>query len=147
DLILAGEWMDIVFLQNDKGKFHDVSKTSGVSGQSGWWNSIAPGDFDNDGDIDYVLGNVGQNSFYRVDADHPAKIYAKDFDNNGSYDAIPTLFLEDEKGNKNEYPAQTRDDLIKQMISMRAKFQTYRTFADATIDKLLSKENLQDALV
>jgi hypothetical protein len=37
--------------------------------------------------------------------------------------------------------------MIKQMISMRAKFQTYRTFGDATIDKLLSKENLQDALI
>jgi hypothetical protein len=147
DMILAGEWMNIRFFKNEKGTLKDISGTTGISDEKGWWNSIAPGDFDNDGDIDYVIGNVGQNSFYRVDHEHPGRIYAKDFDNNGSYDAIPTLYLKDEEGKKKEFPAQTRDDLIKQMISMRSKFQTYRAFANATIDKLLTPEDLRNALV
>ena len=147
DMILAGEWMNIQFFKNDNGRLVNISATSGISDEKGWWNSIAPGDFDNDGDIDYILGNVGKNTFYRVDHEHPGKIYAKDFDNNGSYDAIPTLYLKDEDGKRKEFPAQTRDDLIKQMISMRSKFQNYRSFADATIDKILSPEDLKDALV
>ncbi|MFL5742456.1 MAG: VCBS repeat-containing protein [Flavisolibacter sp.] len=147
DLLLAGEWMPMKILKNDKGIFKDITSSSGIDQQKGWWNSIAAGDFDNDGDIDYILGNAGQNSFYRVSQQYPARIYAKDFDDNGSYDAIPTLYLEDEQGNKKEFPAQTRDDLIKQMISMRAKFQTYHSFATASIDKLLSKDDLKGALV
>ncbi|MFL5773777.1 MAG: FG-GAP repeat domain-containing protein, partial [Flavisolibacter sp.] len=121
--------------------------SSGISDQTGWWNSIAPGDFDNDGDMDYILGNTGQNTFYRVSKNYPAKIYAKDFNNDGNYDAIPSLYLHDEDGKVKEYPAQTRDDLIKQMISMRAKFLTYNSFAKATINDLLSKDDLKDALI
>lgn len=147
DLVLAGEWMGVTFLKNNKGVFENVSNSTGINNQLGWWTSIAPGDFDNDGDIDYIVGNAGQNTFYRVNEKYPARIYAKDFDNNGSYDAIPSLYLKDEKQNKKEYPAQTRDDLAKQMISMRAKFQNYTSFAHATIDKLLTKEDLKDALI
>src|SRR6185295_6871712 len=87
------------------------------------------------------------NTFYRASSQSPAKIYAKDFNNDGNYDAIPTLFLQDEKGKLKEYPAQTRDDLIKQMISMRAKFTTYQSFAKATINDLLSNDDLKDAII
>jgi hypothetical protein len=147
DLILTGEWMNVKFFKNDKGIYKDISAASGTNDQLGWWNSIAPGDFDNDGDIDYVLGNAGQNTLYRVSPECPGKIYAKDFNNDGNYDAIPSLFLQDEDGQKKEYPVQTRDDLIKQMISMRARFQTYRAFANTTMDKVLTGEELKEALV
>jgi hypothetical protein len=147
DLILTGEWMSVQFFKNDKGILKNISANSGINDQKGLWNSIAAGDFDNDGDIDYIAGNLGQNSFYKASTQYPAKIYAKDFDNNGSYDAIPALYIPDEKGKLREYPAQTRDDLIKQMISMRLKFPTYRSFATATMDKLLSQDDLKDALI
>jgi enediyne biosynthesis protein E4 len=146
DLVLAGEWMDVTIIENEKGVFRNITAGSGISGQTGWWNSIAPGDFDNDGDIDYIMGNAGQNTFYRVSHQYPAKIYAADFNTDGNYDAIPSLFLQDEAGGKKEYPAHTRDDLIKQMISMRAKFQTYRSFAGATFDKVLTAGDIKGAL-
>ena len=66
DLVLAGEWMPLTFLKNEKGVFKNVTAETGMADQVGWWNSIAPGDFDNDGDIDYVIGNLGQNSFYKA---------------------------------------------------------------------------------
>lgn len=147
DMILVGEWMDINLYKNDKGIFKNITSTSGIANQTGWWNSIVPGDFDNDGDMDYIVGNTGQNTFYKASHQYPAKIYAKDFNNDGNFDAIPTLFLQDENGVKKEYPAQTRDDLIKQMISMRARFQTYKSFALASFDKVLTKEELNDALI
>ena len=146
DLILAGEWMPVTFLKNDKGIFKNGNKTSGVTDKIGWWNTIAPGDFDNDGDIDYVVGNQGNNSFYKATKKYPAFITAKDFDNNGSYDAIPSLFLPDENGEKKEFPAQTRDDLIKQVIGLRNKFQNYKSFAQATMDQLFSPEQMTGAL-
>ena len=83
DLIIAGEWMPIQLFKNNKGKLQNVSATSGINTEVGWWNSITAGDFDNDGDIDYIAGNLGKNSFYRASKDYPVNIYAKDFDKNG----------------------------------------------------------------
>ncbi len=85
DLILVGEWMPVTFLKNDKGIFKNVTAATGISNNIGWWNTIAAGDFDNDGDMDYIVGNLGQNSFYKASDQYPVRIIAKDFDNNGSY--------------------------------------------------------------
>jgi enediyne biosynthesis protein E4 len=147
DIILAGEWMPIIFLKNDKGIFKNVSMSTGISDEVALWNSIAPADYDNDGDIDYIIGDMGQNSFYRASVEYPVRIYGKDFDNNQSFDAIPSQYLMDNEGNKKEFPAQTRDDIIKQIISMRTKFQNYKQFANATMDQVLTKDELKDALV
>ena len=149
DLILAGEFLPISFLKNEKGVFKNITATSGIQSQRGLWNTITAGDFDNDGDIDYIVGNTGKNSFYRASEKYPISIYAKDFDNNGSYDAFPTLFLPTSHTDEalKEYPAQTRDDIVKQMIGMRSKFQNYKTFAKATKDQLLTKEQLASAQV
>jgi len=149
DLILTGEWMPITFLKNDKGVFKNVTGTTGINNQPGWWNSISAGDFDNDGDMDYVVGNLGQNSFYKASDKYPVSIYAKDFDNNESYDAFPSLFLpaSQQDTTKREFPAHGRDDIVKQMIGMRNKFQNYKSYAVSTMDQLFTKEQLKDALI
>jgi ASPIC and UnbV/FG-GAP-like repeat len=147
DLILAGEWMPVTFLKNDKGVFKDVTGSTGVGDKTGWWNSITAGDFDNDGDIDYIVGNLGQNSFYRGSEKYPVRAYAKDFDNNGIYDMIPSLYLPDVNGEKKEFPAQGRDDLLKQITAMRKKFPTYRSYALATMDQVLTDKDRKGALI
>ncbi len=138
DLILTGEWMPITIFKNYHGVFQNVTQASGIANELGWWNSITAGDFDNDGDIDYIAGNLGINSYYRVNKDYPARIYAADFDQNGSYDAIPSLFLPAVDGSKKEFPAFGRDDMTKQMILMRGRFPKYHKYAAATIDSLLT---------
>ncbi|SDW24905.1 FG-GAP repeat-containing protein [Hydrobacter penzbergensis] len=149
DLVLAGEWMPLTFLKNNKGVFTNISAQSGINNQLGWWNTITAGDFDNDGRMDYIVGNLGQNSFYRASEQYPVSIYAKDFDNNGSLDAFCSLYLPATitDTTRKEFPAQTRDDVVKQMISMRNKFQNYKSFATATMDQLFTKEQLQGALI
>lgn len=146
DLVLAGEWMPVTFFKNEKGVFKNITAGTGINKQTGWWNTIAPGDFDNDGDIDYIVGNMGLNSFYRASEKYPVHITAADFDKNGSYDAFPSLFLPDKNGEKKEYPSQTRDDIVKQMIGMRTRFQNYKTYAEATIDKMFTPEQFKSAL-
>ena len=138
DLILTGEWMPITILKNNHGVFQNVTAACGIANEIGWWNSITSGDFDNDGDIDYIAGNLGLNSYYRVSKQYPAKIYAADFDQNGSYDAIPSLYLPAVDGSKKEFPAFGRDDMTKQMILMRGRFPKYHKYAAATIDSLLT---------
>ena len=98
DLILAGEWMPVTFLKNDHGVFKNVTAGTGISDKFGWWNTIAAGDFEHNGRTDYIVGNVGLNTFYKGTDKYPAYITAKDFDNNGSFNAIPSLFLKDRNG-------------------------------------------------
>ncbi len=149
DLILCGEWMPITFLKNNHGVFQDATTTSGISKQLGWWTSLLPGDFDNDGDIDYIAGNLGLNSFYRASDKEPVHLYAKDFDNNGNLDAIPTLYLPASQQDleKKEFAAHTRDDLTKQMIGFKSKFQNYNSYAAATFSQMFSPEELKGARV
>jgi hypothetical protein len=149
DLVLAGEWMPLTFFKNNNGSFKNVTDKTGISNQVGWWNSITGGDFDNDGDIDFIIGNLGNNSFYKASTQYPASIYAKDFDNNGSYDAIPALYLRasQDDTSKIEFPFPGRDDIVKQIIGMRSKFQNYKSYANATMDQLFTKEQLGGALI
>jgi len=146
DLMVAGEWMSIQFFKNIKGKLQNVSAASGINTDVGWWNSITAGDFDNDGDIDYIAGNLGKNSFYRASNKYPVSIYAKDFDQNGGMDIITTVYLPDEKGTLKEFPAQTRDDQVEQIPALKKRFLTYKEFGLATINEIFSKEELKDAV-
>ena len=104
--------------------------------------------FNNDGKTDYIIGNLGLNSFYRANDKYPVHIYAKDFDKNGSLDAIPTIYLPTsmEDTTRREYPVHTKDDITKQLISFRKQFPTYRSYATATFDKMFSKDDLNGAL-
>jgi hypothetical protein len=149
DLIITGEWMPVTFLTNEKGVFKNHSSLSGVNDQVGWWNTIQSGDFDGDGDMDYIVGNLGLNSFYKASSVYPVQIYAKDFDNNGSYDAFPALYIPTSHSDtvKKLFPAQTRDDIVKQMISTRSKYQNYKSFAAARIDQLFTPEQLKGAQI
>ena len=146
DLILAGEWMPLRFFKNDHGKLKEVTGETGIGDQSGWWNSIVAGDFDNDGDIDYVVGNLGENSFFKASKQFPVNMYAGDFDGNGTMDPIITVYLKDQDGNKKEYPASTRDDLIEQIPGVKKKFFTYKAFGAADIHDIIPDSSLKNAL-
>jgi hypothetical protein len=136
DLVLAGEWMPITVFHNNRGKLENVSAATGIANQVGWWNSIVPGDFDNDGDIDYVVGNLGQNSFLRASDKEPVSIYAKDFDNNGTTDPIVALYLKAQDGSRKEFTAMNRDDIVGQLPGVRKKFPTYKEFAKADVHQI-----------
>ncbi len=145
-LCLPGEWMPVTILENKQGKLFNVTAGSGLEKQVGWWNSLSAGDVDNDGDIDYVAGNMGLNSFYKGSDEQPVSVYAKDFDKNNSYDAIPSVFIPDvANGQKKEFPAQTRDDMIKQIIGFRQKYPAYKPFALATMKDIFTAEEMKDA--
>ncbi|GAB3898306.1 VCBS repeat-containing protein [Larkinella knui] len=147
DLMLAGEWMPLTILKNNQGKQFATAPIPAFTQTKGWWNSLVAADFDRDGDMDYVAGNLGLNTLAQASGKEPLRVYAKDFDNNGFYDAIPTAFFSDANGERHEFPFNGREDLIKQIISMRARFPLHKDFAVATVDKLLKEEELKDAIV
>ena len=145
DLVLAGEWMPVTFLKNENGKFKKIGNT-GTENYLGWWNTIAAGDFRHTGRTDYIVGNLGMNSLLQASDSFPVYITAKDFDNNGTYDAITSLFLPDKNGVKKEFPMFGRDDMLVQMVGLKKKFEDYKSFAVATMNDILSPEQRKGAL-
>ena len=92
DLMLVGEFMPISFIKNKNGRLLFNSPVT-IEHSKGWWNSIASGDFDEDGDMDYVIGNLGLNTRHKASAKEPLCIYAKDFDKNGSLDPVMCYYV------------------------------------------------------
>ncbi|WP_188463429.1 FG-GAP-like repeat-containing protein [Marivirga lumbricoides] len=147
DLVITGEWMPITILQQQRreGKdiiFNNITKEAGLKNTSGWWNSLAAGDFDNDGDIDYIAGNLGLNSKYKASEKEPVSLYTKDFDNNGSIDPIMFHYILGEN-----YPAHPRDVLISQLSYMKGRFQRYATYGKTTFDDFFAEGELDNSYV
>ena len=145
DLIVVGELMPIVFFKNDNSNFKIV--TTGIENHKGWWNSIAPSDFDHDGDIDYIIGNLGANNYYHATEKQPVKVFAKDFDKNGSIDAVTACYSKMKDGSTQLCPVHFWDELNAQSPKFRRQFSKYKGFATATMEKLLTKDDLEGALI
>ncbi|MFD0795118.1 VCBS repeat-containing protein [Mucilaginibacter litoreus] len=146
DLIVVGEWMPITFYKNTGKGFKNVTASTGIEKHIGWWNSIAAGDFNGDGQTDYVAGNLGQNTNYKASFSEPMTILGKDLDNNGSFDAMIFCFMKDETGVKKPFPMHTRDDLISQLISIRKKYLSYKGYGHATMDDLWTADDRKNAV-
>lgn len=142
DLVVVGEWMPITFFQNKNGEFINITEETGLHHTTGWWNSITGADFDKDGDIDYVAGNLGLNSKYKGSEKEPVRIHAKDYDSNGSIDPIMSYFIKGES-----YPAHPRDGLTSQIVGMRKRFPTYEQYGEATLEQMFLEDELKDAYV
>ncbi|MBK8881981.1 MAG: VCBS repeat-containing protein [Bacteroidales bacterium] len=142
DLILAGEWMPLTFFKNEKGKFINITSTTGLDKYTGWWNSLSAYDFDRDGDIDYAAGNLGLNTQYNVSQEEPMRIIAKDFDRNGSLDPICTYYVQGKS-----YPIYHRNLLLSQIPSLKNRFKTYADYARATFDDIFSAADIRDAYI
>ncbi len=147
DLILAGEWMPLTFLQNDKGKLKNTTADTGIGDKIGWWTSLAAADFDNDGDVDYMAGNFGENIYFKCTSNQPLSIYAKDFDNNGLYDPFISCFWRDTAGQRKEFFYPTRDDMVKQLVLIKRKFHTYGDYGKATVQDVFSTKELEGAQI
>lgn len=132
DLILAGEWMPITMLMNQRGR-QLTPVDNGLKTATGWWNTLAAGDFDGDGDLDYIAGNEGLNTIYRASAQEPVRMVAKDFNDDGTVDPLMGYYL-----NGVCYPALPRDALNQQVIQFRRKYQHYADYAAVTFDDLLT---------
>lgn len=141
DLMLAGEFMPVTFIKNQQGKLL-FSAPLVVDQSKGWWNSITAGDFDEDGDMDYVIGNLGLNTRFRAGVNEPLCIYAKDFNKDGRIDPVMCYYIQ---GKNYVYP--TRDEMIKQIAAMRTRFPFYKDFASVTFDETFTKEELSDAFI
>ena len=137
DLLIVGEWMPVRIFKNEQGILNEIKNTS-LGNTSGWWQTIEIADVDNDGDSDVILGNQGENTRHQPSKEFPMYLYVSDFDNNGTLD--PLIAYQSKKG---IFPIHSRDELIKQIPSLKKKFVKHEDFAGKTISQILGAEMLR----
>ena len=142
DIIIVGEWMSIKVLQNNKNGFVDVSEKLGLDkSTTGWWWSINQGDFDNDGDTDFIIGNNGLNYKYQANKDETFDIYVNDFDKNNKQDIVLSYYNEGK-----QYPVRGRSCSSQQIPGIKKKFKNYESFSEATLVDVFSDKALESSL-
>ena len=140
DLIVVGEWMTPLFFENNQGT---LSRKRMLSEKlTGLWQTIQPFDIDGDGDLDYLLGNWGENSKFVASEEFPLRMYYSDFDTNGNTETIIATAK-----NGKYYPLAGLDELASQLVVLKKKYGTYNSFAGQTIDEILDPEMRRNSTV
>ena len=140
EMIVTGEYLPISIFRLSGGKFKNVTNEFGLKNTNGWWNCISIQDFDKDGDLDIMAGNLGKNTRLKASPNQPMRLYAQDFDANGSIDPILTYSY---KGNF--FPLPLRDNIIAQLPVLKKKFLRYRTYSKAKISDVFTSDQLSKA--
>ncbi|TVZ58675.1 VCBS repeat protein [Flavobacteriaceae bacterium MAR_2010_105] len=141
DLVVVGEFMGIRVFKNTQGTFKETNNQ--LSNLKGWWNTIVAADIDNDGDMDFVVGNHGLNSRFKASEIQPIKLFVNDYDRNGYFDPILTFTATNGK----QYPYALRHNLTEQLKYLNKKFPDYDSFKDASIEDIFTPEQLKSSLV
>jgi len=142
DLLLTLEWGGVKYFHNDRGRgLEDWSERAGFAAAgSGWWTSIAAADFNGDGRMDFVVGNVGLNTPYRASPTEPALIYYGDFGGKGDRQLVEACH---EAGRI--YPWRNRRDLGAVIPSVLKRYPRNDYYARATLGDILGEERLAAA--
>jgi hypothetical protein len=140
DLVLAGEWMPVTVFKNNKGKLVNATAELGLEKTSGWWNALAISDLNGDGFPDLVVGNRGLNSKFKASDQAPLRVYAADFDQNGSIESIICRQAEGK-----EKPIHQRDELMAQVNALERRFPKYALYATASVQQVFEEKSLAQA--
>ncbi|APA64712.1 VCBS repeat-containing protein [Maribacter sp. 1_2014MBL_MicDiv] len=140
DLMIVGEWMPITIFENNNGNLAKVEKENFTSSY-GWWFSIEQGDFDNDGDMDYIAGNLGLNYKYKTSSDKPFDVYYNDFDANGNADIVLGYYNKEK-----HYPLRGFSCSSEQIPALKKKIVKYDAFASMELKDVYGEEKLKNSL-
>ena len=140
DLIVVGEWMPISIFENKNGKFYK-KKTDGLTNTNGWFQSIKAADLDNDGNVDYIIGNWGENNKFHPTKEKPLHIYADYFDNNNSFDIV----LSKVSKTGELLPVRGKECSNQQTPFINNKLKTFKEFANSTLPDIYGLEKLAKA--
>jgi enediyne biosynthesis protein E4 len=140
ELVVAGEYMaPRIFSFQDTG-FTEVK--SNLDSLAGYWQSLHAEDLDGDGDMDLVLGNIGENFYLRADSRNPVKLWMYDFDGNGTAEKIMTRTW---KGK--DRTVFLKKDLTDQIAILRKENLKYADYAAKSIQDLFPAEVLKKSEV
>ena len=141
DLLLVGDWMPVTLLMNQNGQLTQPDpKATGLAQTGGLWTCIVPHDLDNDGDLDFLLGNLGTNVQWKARGDTALTIMAADYNQDGRVDPIICQRI-----NNVHVPLHSRDELLDQINGLRKKYVRYADYAKATVETMFDAGTLANA--
>lgn len=139
DLMVAGEWMPITILSNTDGVY-TKAEPKALEQTAGWWNTIAEIDFDQDGDFDYFVGNLGKNNKFHPSAEKPLHIYGTNLGDDANYD----MFLsKNYRGNL--VPVRGKECSTQQNPFVSEKIKSYKEFANSTLEDIYGENVLESS--
>ena len=141
DLLVTHEWGPVKLFRNEEGTLVDATEKAGLHKHLGWWNSIAGADVDNDGDLDYAVGNVGLNTKYKAGPGYPVMLYYGKYGDEGVNRLVEAKFE-----NGIIVPGRGKSCSTKAMPHLRKKFGTFHEFASATLPQIYTEQCLDDSL-
>ena len=134
ELIVVGEWMPITIIKRDGPGW----KKEIIDNSEGLWQCIESSDLDQDQDIDFVVGNVGNNTPFRATSQQAIEIFSADFDRNTTPESIVSYWV-----NATAYSFFSKDELASQLILFKKKYTDYKSFSSKTFDELFKDFNLK----
>ncbi|MGI8597734.1 MAG: CRTAC1 family protein [Chitinophagaceae bacterium] len=140
ELVIVGEWMAPRIFSYTGSQFKEIK--TGLENLFGWWKVVKAYDVDGDGDLDLVLGNLGENFYLQPDQDRPVKMWVKDFDGNGSVEKIISRTI-----NGKDKPVFLKKELIEQIASLRKKNLKYQDYANKSVQELFSESELKGSSI
>ncbi|MCA9263497.1 MAG: VCBS repeat-containing protein [Planctomycetales bacterium] len=141
DLLVATEWGPIQCYRNVEGRLQAQSSEGQLSQHLGWWNGIAAGDVDEDGDMDYVVTNFGLNTKYHPSPSDPVAIYFGVFG-----DHEEPRIVEAKMSHGELLPVRGKSCSQNAMPFLQQKFPTYHEFAIAGLTDIYTQTCLDQAL-
>lgn len=139
-LLIVGEWMEPSMYAMQDGVL-DKSPDFELPNVSGWWNRIEAGDFNGDGQNEYLLGNLGLNNKFHPSAESPLYCFANDFDDSGTLDIVLS------KNYKNELvPVRGKECSSAQMPDLMDEYETYHDFASASLIDIYGDQKIESAI-
>jgi hypothetical protein len=133
--------MPLTLFLNDGKKLARAENIQGLAKTDGWWNHIHEFDADLDGDLDFIVGNLGLNSKFKPSDELPLRLYVNDFDQNGSTEPIFTFTT-----NGIEKPYALRQDIIKQINTLKKEFVYYKDYADKPVSEIFERRLLDQSV-
>ena len=142
DLLVTVEWGPVRYFRNEGGRMREQTNEASLSGRLGWWNGIAGGDLDGDGDQDFLVTNNGLNSKYKASVEMPELLYYGDFDDTGKAHIVEAKC----DGEGRILPRRGFSCSRNAMPFLDAKMTTFHNFASAVLGDLYTDLRLSKSL-
>lgn len=136
DLMITREWNSVLVLRNNGGKGFESGVFPVIDQKHGLWNSVIAVDLDQDGDQDYIVGNLGENHRFSISEQYPMRMYRTDIDDNSTIDPITTAYWKNDQGLMTEYLVNYLDELAAQSPFFRGRFTSYTEFSTTGVEAI-----------